>query len=87
MKNALHVVVIVVVGSLLGLFLTKVLNIWFPVGSQIAGLINTGINTGLNPTTVDLNMVEVTAGLVFKFNIASIAGIFLAAVVYKHLVK
>ena len=87
MKNALHLVVIVVVGSLLGLFLTKLLNIWFPAGSQIAGLINTGINTGLNPTTVDLNLVEITAGLVFKFNIASIVGIFLAAVVYKHLVK
>jgi len=87
MKNALHVVVVVVVGSLLGLFISKVLNIYFPAGSQLAGLINTGINTGLNPTTVDLNLVEVTAGLVFKFNIASIAGIFLAAVVYKQLVK
>ncbi len=87
MKNTLHVVVVMVVGSLLGLFLTKVLNIWFPAGSQIAGLLNTGINTGLNPTTVDLNLVEVTAGLVFKFNIASILGIFISAVVYKQLVK
>ena len=87
MKNALHVVIVVVVGSLLGLFLTKLFNIWFPAGSQVASLINTGINTGLNPTTVDLNLVEVTAGLVFKFNIASILGIFLSAVVYKQLVK
>ncbi|MDP2867009.1 MAG: DUF4321 domain-containing protein [Elusimicrobiota bacterium] len=87
MKNALHVVVVVVTGSLLGAFLTKLTNIWFPVGSRVAELINTGINTGLNPTTVDLNLVEVTAGLVFKFNIVSIAGIFLAAVVYKQLVK
>ncbi|MDO8806626.1 MAG: DUF4321 domain-containing protein [Elusimicrobiota bacterium] len=87
MKNALHVIVVVVVGSLLGLFLSKVLNIYFPAGSRVAELINTGINTGLNPTTVDLNLVEVTAGLVFKFNISSIAGIFLAAVVYKQLVK
>lgn len=87
MKNALHVVVVVVVGSLLGIFLSKVLNIWFPAGSQFADLINTGINTGLNPTTVDLTLVEVTAGLVFKFNIASIIGIFLSAVVYKQLVK
>jgi len=87
MKNALHVVVVVVVGSLLGLFISKLLNMYVPVGSQLAGLVNTGINTGLNPTTVDLNLVEVTAGLVFKFNISSIAGIFLAAVVYKQLVK
>ncbi len=87
MKNALHVVVVVVVGSLLGMFISKLAGIWFPAGSQVAGLINTGINTGLNPTTVDLNLVEVTAGLVFKFNISSIIGIFLSAVVYKQLVK
>ena len=87
MKNALHVVVVVVTGSLLGAFLTKLMNIWFTAGSRVAELINTGINTGLSPTTVDLNLVEVTAGLVFKFNIVSIAGIFLAAVVYKQLVK
>jgi hypothetical protein len=87
MKNVLNVVVVVVTGSLLGLFLSKLLGIWFPAGSQVANLINTGINTGLNPTTVDLNLVQFTAGLVFKFNITSIVGIFLAAVVYKQLVK
>lgn len=86
MKNALHVVVVVVVGSLLGLFIGKLLNMWFPAG-QINALINTGINTGLTPTTVDLNLVEFTAGLVFKFNIASILGIFISAVIYKQLVK
>ncbi|OGS11736.1 MAG: hypothetical protein A2234_10325 [Elusimicrobia bacterium RIFOXYA2_FULL_58_8] len=86
MKNTLHVIVVVAVGSLLGIFIGKLLNIWFPVG-QINALLNTAINTGLNPTTVDLNLVEITAGLVFKFNISSIAGIFLAAVVYKQLVK
>ncbi len=86
MKNVLHVIVVVVVGSLLGLFISKLLNMWFPVG-QINALLNTGINTGLNPTTVDLNLVELTAGLVFKFNISSIVGIFLSAVVYKQLVK
>ncbi len=86
MKNALHVVVVVVVGSLLGMFIGKLLNMWFPAG-QVNALINTGINTGLTPTTVDLNLVEFTAGLMFKFNIASILGIFVSAVVYKQLVK
>lgn len=86
MKNALHVVVVVAIGSLLGIVIGKLFNIWFPAG-QINALLNTGINTGLNPTTVDLNLVELTAGLVFKFNVSSIIGIFLAAVVYKQLVK
>ena len=86
MKNVLHVVVVVEVGSLLGLFISKLLNMWFPAG-QVNALINTGINTGLHPTTVDLNLIEFTAGLVFKFNISSIIGIFFSAVVYKQLVK
>ena len=86
MKNVLNVLVVIVVGSLLGLFLTKLGNFWFPTGS-INSLINTGLNTGLNPTTLDLNLVEITAGLVFKFNIASIAGIFISAIIYKQLIK
>ncbi|HOW89011.1 MAG TPA: DUF4321 domain-containing protein [Elusimicrobiales bacterium] len=86
MKNVLNVIVVIVVGSLLGLFINKLGNFWFPTG-EINGLINTGIDTGLNPTTVDLSLVELTLGLVFKFNISSIAGIFIAAVIYKQLVK
>ena len=86
MKNVLNVVVVIVVGSLLGLFISKLGNFWFPTGN-INALINTGINTGLNPTTIDLNLVEFTVGLVFKFNIFSILGIFIAALIYKQLIK
>ncbi|HBB68023.1 MAG: hypothetical protein A2X28_07755 [Elusimicrobia bacterium GWA2_56_46] len=86
MKTVLNVIVVIVVGSLLGLFINKLGNFWFPAGG-INSLINTGINTGLNPTTIDLSLVEFTLGLVFKFNISSIVGIFLAALIYKQLIK
>ena len=86
MKTVLNVVIVIVVGSLMGIFLNKLGNFWFPVG-HINNLLNTGINTGLNPTTLDLNLIELTAGLVFKFNISSIAGILIAAVIYKQLLK
>ncbi len=86
MKNILNVVVVIVVGSLLGLFINKLGNFWFPAGN-INSLLNTGLNTGLNPTTLDLNLVEFTVGLVFKFNISSIAGIFVSAIIYKQLIK
>lgn len=87
MKNVLNVVVVVVVGSLFGLFISKLGNLWFPPESSMNALINTGINTGLNPTTVDLSLVEFTIGLVFKFNIFSIIGIVLAALIYKQIIK
>jgi len=86
MKNILNVAVVIVIGSLLGIFIGKLCNIWFPAG-RISSLINTGIDTGLRPTTLDLNLIEFTVGLVFKFNIASVAGIFIAAVIYKQLIK
>ncbi|MBU2574225.1 MAG: DUF4321 domain-containing protein [Elusimicrobia bacterium] len=86
MKNVLNIVVVVVVGSLFGLFISKLGNFWFPTGT-VNTLINTGINTGLNPTTIDLSLLEFTIGLVFKFNIFSILGILIAALVYKQIIK
>ena len=59
----------------------------FPPTSQVSSLLGIGIDTGLRPTTIDLNLIEFTFGLVFKLNMASIAGIFLSAVIYKQLIK
>lgn len=86
MKNALHALIVVVTGSLLGTFVGKLAEIWFP-GGQAVTLLNTGINTGLNPATLDLAIIEVTLGLVFKFNVAALLGIFIAGVIYKQLIK
>ncbi len=87
MKNALHVVMVIVIGSLMGIFIGKVCGIWFPPTSQVSSLLSIGIDTGLRPTTIDLNLIEFTFGMVFKLNMASIAGIFLSAVIYKQLIK
>jgi hypothetical protein len=86
MKTAVHITIVIVVGSLLGIFFNKIIAIWFPQGN-INSLFNTSINTGLNPTTVDLSIIQFTIGLVFKFNMATVLGVFLAALIYKQLVK
>jgi hypothetical protein len=86
MKTAVHITIVIVVGSLLGTFFNKIIAIWFPQGN-INSLFNTSINTGLNPTTVDLSIIQFTIGLVFKFNMATVLGVFMAALIYKQLVK
>lgn len=86
MKNFLHIVIVIIVGSLIGTFINKLFAIWFPQG-QIHNLINTAVNTGLNPTTLDLNIIEFTIGCIFKFNVSSIIGIFFTALIYKQLLK
>ncbi|MEW5951281.1 MAG: DUF4321 domain-containing protein [Elusimicrobia bacterium] len=86
MKTIAHILVVVVTGSLLGTFLGKLVHLWFPQGNA-ASLISTSINTGLNPVTVDLSVIQFTLGLVFKFDIMTVAGVFFAAMIYKQLVK
>jgi len=87
MKTFFHIIVVVVCGNLLGTAIKKMGSIWFSQGGSFNSIISTAINTGLNPTTVDLGVVQFTLGLVFKFNIATLIGIFVSAFAYKHLVK
>jgi len=87
MKTFFHIIVVVVCGTLLGTAITKMGSIWFSQGGSFNSIISTAINTGLSPTTVDLGVVQFTLGLVFKFNIATLIGIFVSAFAYKHLVK
>ncbi|MCX7641260.1 MAG: DUF4321 domain-containing protein [Elusimicrobiales bacterium] len=87
MKTFLHTIVVIVVGSLVGTTLTKIASIIWTPNSNILSILQNSINTGLNPTTIDLGVIQFTAGLIFKFNIATIIGIFLTAIIYKQIIK
>lgn len=86
MKNILYFTVIVMVGALLGTFLGELLAIWFPAG-LIHNLFATELTAGLHPATLDLAVIDLTFGCMFKFNITSVIGILLAAIIYKKLWK
>ena len=86
MKDALHIIIVLVVGSVIGMFIGKLCNIWFPAG-HLHNLMTTAINTGLKPSTLDLSIIEFTIGFMFKFNVPSLLGIFIAAIVYKKIIK
>ncbi len=87
MKTILHILVVVVTGSLFGTVLTKLTSIWFSPQGNLNSILNTAINTGLNPTTVDIGVIQFTLGLIFKFNVATLIGIFFSAIIYKQMIK
>ena len=87
MKTLFHIIVVIVTGTLIGTTITKIGSIAFSQNGTFNSIMSNAINTGLNPTTVDLGVLQFTLGLVFKFNIATLLGIFISALIYKQLIK
>ena len=66
-----------VIGGLLGNLADKVDWLWWLSYSQSFGL--------ETPITLDLNVVSLTFAMMFKINIASILGMFIAIFIYKKI--
>ena len=86
MKSILEGVGVVVAGALLGSFLGKFIGMGFSEG-KIHDLFATDITAGLHPTNLDLRIVDLTFGCLFHFNMTSVVGILVAALLYKSLFK
>lgn len=67
----------VVVGGLLGELASQVDFLWWLSYGEEFGL--------SNPITLDLQVITITFGLMFKINIASIIGMILAIFIYKKI--
>ena len=77
-------VVIIVVGALLGSFIGGGIGYFFPDGI-IHDLFAKEVAAGLQPATLDLRLVELTFGCVLKFNVSSVVGIIVAAILFRSL--
>jgi len=66
-----------VVGGLLGEIAGKVDFLWWLGYGQSFGL--------TSPLELDLSIIKITFALIFKINIASIIGLFLAVIIYKKI--
>ncbi len=64
-----------VIGGLLGELASKVDFLWWLSYGESFGL--------TNPITLNLNIMEVTFGLMFKINVASIIGMAIAIFIYR----
>ena len=85
-KNVVWFILVIIVGALLGSFLGKFIAIVIPDGS-IRNLFATDIAAGLHPATLDLRVIELTFGCLFKFNISSLLGIVISALIFKGVSK
>lgn len=67
----------IVVGGLLGELASRIDWLWW---------LSYGESFGLNePITLDLSVIQITFGLMFRINISSIIGMILAVFIYKKL--
>lgn len=85
-KSIVWFVVIVVVGALLGTFLGQFVGLVVPDGA-IKNMFATEITAGLSPTKLDLRIVEFTLGCLLKFNVMSVLGIVIAAILFRKIEK
>jgi hypothetical protein len=85
-KGTLWFILVIIVGALIGSFLGKFIGLVVPAGS-VRDLFATDITAGLSPATLNLRIVELTFGLLFKLNITSILGILVAAFLFKKVSK
>ena len=85
-KNYIWFLVVIVVGALLGAFIGKFIAIIVPVGS-IRDLCTTGISAGLSPATLNLQILELTFGCMFKINIAAVIGVIVSAFIFIKITK
>ena len=73
------------IGGLLGGMLGEILTVFSP-SEQIQTIFARSLSPGINPPlTVDLVLIKVTLGFLFKINLLTILGIFLGIYLYKNI--
>jgi len=85
-KSVIWFLVVVVVGALIGSFLGKFIGMVVPNGS-IRDLFATEISAGLSPATLNLRVIELTFGCLLKFNITSVLGVIVSAIIFQKIAK
>ncbi len=75
----------ILIGGLLGGMLGEILTVFSP-SEQIQTIFARALSPGINPPlTVDLVLIKVTLGFLFKINLLTILGILLGIYLYKNI--
>lgn len=76
-KNNWGWIILVLIGGILGSIVGDLLSTTWPVLKQ-------GPAIGLQPVNIDLHVVRITFGLLFKVNLASAIGMILGYILYRR---
>lgn len=85
-KNLVYFILIVIIGTLIGAFIGKTIYKLFPQDSTVKELLAVEIKPGLQPTTVDLGILEFTFGAMVKLNITAVLGLIITAIIFRKLI-
>jgi len=78
-RGAWKAVLVLLLGTLIGTVLGQIVGLALPEG-PLRGLFLAGVSLGLEePFTLDLSVLRLTFGLVFRINPMTVAGLLLAA--------
>ena len=85
-KNLIYFFLIVIIGTLLGAFIGKALYKLFPENSIVREMLAVEITPGIQPTTFDLGIIDITFGAVIKLNITAVIGLIITAIIFRRLI-
>ncbi len=85
-KNLMYFILLIIIGTLLGAFIGKAFSKLFPRDSTVKELLATEIKPGLEPTTIDLGILEITFGVLIKLNVTAVLGLIITAIVFRKLI-
>ncbi len=77
-NNGLVLLVLILVGAIFG----SLIGDWF---SNVFPILNYGKSIGVDPFTIDLDIIKLTFGLKLSLNFAGIIGMILAFFLYRRL--
>ena len=83
-KSPWMLLIFLLIGGLLGGILGEILRVMAPQGT-IQNIFATNVTPGINPPlTIDLVLLKLTLGFIFKINMLSILGMFFGIYLYKN---
>jgi hypothetical protein len=85
-KNLGYFILILLIGTLIGAFIGKVIYKLFPADSTVRDMLAVEIRPGIQPATIDLGILDITFGAVIKLNITAVIGLIITAIIFRKLV-